>query len=129
MESEDKHNFSFGRKRCAAKIKSKSLLMIQQSLQFNLLCVQKMILYQIVVRISKRQFLSMTLCTSLMRGTSRPMYILNTVLLSTLKLLQKSARSTENGITFPDPAKNSSAIRATMNITVLLMSSMAVLSF
>ena len=40
--------------------------MILQSLQFILFCVQKMIIYQTVARISKRLFLSMTLCISLM---------------------------------------------------------------
>ena len=34
------------------------------------------------------------------------MEILIVVLLSNLKLLQKADRSTENGITFPDPVKN-----------------------
>ena len=51
------------------------------------------------------------------------------ILLSTLKLLQKSDRSTENGITFPDPVENPSAFPATINITVLLMSSIALISF
>ena len=37
-----------------------------------------------------------------------------------MKLLQKSDRSTENGITFPDPVKNPNAIPATINIPVLL---------
>ena len=63
-------NFSFYKKRCAATKNPKSLPMILQSLQFILICVQKMILYQMVVRISKRLFLSMTLCASLMRRTS-----------------------------------------------------------
>ena len=64
------NNFSLYKKRCAATIKLKSLLKIPQSLQFIVFCVQKMILFQIVARISKRLFLSMTLCTSLMRRTS-----------------------------------------------------------
>ena len=51
------------------------------------------------------------------------------VLLSCLKLLQKSDRSTENGITFPDPVKNPSAFPATINMSVLLMSSIALISF
>ena len=51
------------------------------------------------------------------------------VLLSSLKLLQKSDRSTENGITFPDPVKNPSTFPATINISVLLMSSIALISF
>ena len=42
-----------------------------------------------------------------------------------LKLLQKSDRSTENVITFPDPVKNPSAFPAMINITALLMSSIA----
>ena len=51
------------------------------------------------------------------------------VLLPSLKLLQKSDRSTENGITFPDPVKNPSACPATINISVLFMSSIALKSF
>ena len=64
------NNFFLYRRRCAATIKPKSLPMILQSLQFILFCVQKMILYQIVARNSKKLFLLMTLCTSLMRRTS-----------------------------------------------------------
>ena len=64
------NNFSLHKKPCAARIKPKSLLMFLQSLQFILFCVQKMILYHIVAKISERLFLSMTLCTSLMRRTS-----------------------------------------------------------
>ena len=64
------NKFFLHKKRCAATIKPKSLLMILQSLQFILFCVQKMILYQIVAKISQRLFLSLTLCTSLMRRTS-----------------------------------------------------------
>ena len=45
-----------------------------------------------------------------------------------LKLLQKSDRSTENGITIPDPLKNLSAFPATINMSVLLMSSIALIS-
>ena len=56
------------------------------------------------------------------------MYILIVVLLSCLKLLQKSDRPTENGITFPDPLKNSSTFPATINISVLLMSSIGLIS-
>ena len=50
------------------------------------------------------------------------------VLISTLKLLQKSDRSSENRITFPDLLKNPSAIAATVNLTSLLMSSIALIS-
>ena len=64
------NNFSLHKKRCAATIKPKSLLMILQSLQFILFCVKKMILYQIVAIILERLFLSMTLWKSLMRKTS-----------------------------------------------------------
>ena len=46
-----------------------------------------------------------------------------------LKLLQKSDRSTENGIIFPDPEKNPNAFPATINLTFLLISSIALLSF
>ena len=54
---------------------------------------------------------------------------LDCALLSTLKLLQKSDRSTENGITFPDAVKNSTAFPVTINITVLLMSSITLICF
>ena len=122
-------DFSLCRKQCAARIKPKSLLMIPQSLQFILFCVQKMIFYQFLGRISKRLFRSMTLCTSLMRRKSWPKKMLIGVLFSALKLLQKSDRSTENGITFPDPVKNQSAFPVTINITVFLMSSITVINF
>ena len=110
-------------------MKPKSLLMILQSLQFILFCVHKMILYQTVVRFSKRLFLSMTLCTSLMRRTSWHMYTLIVVLLSTLKLLQKLNRSNENRSSFPDPVKNPSAFAAAINLTVVLVSSIALTPF
>ena len=42
---------------------------------------------------------------------------------------KKRDRSTENGITFPDPVKNLSAIPTTINITVPLMSSKSLLYF
>ena len=67
------NNFSLCRKRRASNLEPKSLLMILRSLQFTLFCVQKMILYQIVVRISEKLFLLMTICTSLMKRTSLPM--------------------------------------------------------
>ena len=51
------------------------------------------------------------------------------VLRSSLKLLQKSDRSTENGITFPDPLKNPNAFPATINIPVMLMNSIALITF
>ena len=88
-----------------------------------------MMLYQILVRMSERLFLLMTSCTSLTRRASWPVYILFVVLLSSMKLLQKSDRLTENGITFADPMKNGSAFPATMNISVLLMSSIPLISF
>ena len=50
------------------------------------------------------------------------------VLLSCLKLLQKSDRSTENRYKFPDPVKNPSAFPATISMSVLLMSSLALTS-
>ena len=103
--------------------------MILQSLQFILFCVRKMILYQIVVLMSKGLFHLMTLYNSLTRGTWWLMQILIAVLSSSLKLLQKSDRSTENGITFPDPVKNPNALSAKINIPVLLMSSIALISF
>ena len=49
------------------------------------------------------------------------------VLLSILKLLQTSNRSTENGITFPDLVENPGAFPVTINITVSLMSSITLI--
>ena len=123
------NRFSFCRRWCAATIKPKSLLMILQRLQFILFCVQKMILCQIGARISKRLFFSLTLCTLLLKRTSWPLKILIVVLLSTLKLLQKSYSSTENGNTFPHPVENPSAFPVTNSITVLLISSINLISF
>ena len=57
------------------------------------------------------------------------MKILIVVILSTLKLLQKTERSTENGITFPDFLKNPSAFPVTIGITVLYMSSITLIIF
>ena len=57
------------------------------------------------------------------------MKILIVVLLSKMKPLQKSERSTENGITFPDPVKNPSAFPVMIGITVILMSSKTLISF
>ena len=42
---------------------------------------------------------------------------------------KKINRSSENEITFPDPVKNPNAFPATINIPVLLMSSIALISF
>ena len=66
----------------------------------------------------KKLFLSMRLCTSMMRRTSQPMMISIVVLISTLKRLQKSQTSTENGITMPDPVINPCAFPVTIGITV-----------
>ena len=123
------NSFSLCRKRCATSIKTKSLPMILQSLQFILFGVQKMTLYQIVVTTSKTPFLLMTLCTLLMGITSLPMLILTMVLLFTLKLLQKSDRSTHNGIKIPEPVKNPSVFPATINITFLILCSIALKNF
>ena len=112
--------FSLCKKRCATTKKAKSRLMILKTLQFILFCVQKMILYHSVARIPRRLFLLMTFCTSLMTRTSYPMEILIVVLLSTLKLLQKSGRSNENGITFPDAVKNPSAFPVTIGRSAYL---------
>ena len=71
----------------------------------------------------------MTFRTSLMRRTSWPMKIWIVLLLSTLELLQKSDRSFENGITFPNPVENPSVFPVTINITVLLMRSKTLISF
>ena len=123
------NNFSLCRKRYTTTIYPYSRLMILQSLQFILFCVRKMILYQIMVRMSKRLFHLMTFYTSWTRRTWWLMQILIVVLRSSLKLRQKSDRLTENGIIFPDPVKNPNAFPATINILVLLMSSIALISF
>ena len=57
------------------------------------------------------------------------MKILIVVFPSTLKLLKKSERSTESGITFPDAVKNPSAFPVTIGITILLLSSITLISF
>ena len=57
------------------------------------------------------------------------MKILIVVLLFTLKLQQKSERSTENGNTFPDLLKNPNSFPVTIGITVLLMSSITPIAF
>ena len=57
------------------------------------------------------------------------MLILIVVSISSLNLLQNSNRSTENGITFPDPVRNPTAFPATINIPALLMSSIALIFF
>ena len=46
-----------------------------------------------------------------------------------MKILQNLDRSTEHRITFPDPVKNPNAFPATINISVLLMSCIALISF
>ena len=46
-----------------------------------------------------------------------------------MKLLQKTERSTDNGITFPDLVEKPSAFPVTIGITVLLMSSITLISF
>ena len=47
------NNSSLCKKRCATTITLKTLPKIQQSLQFILFCIRKMILHQIAVKISK----------------------------------------------------------------------------
>ena len=88
-----------------------------------------MILYQSLARISKRTVSFEDIVLSLMSRASWPVKNLIVVLLSTLKLLQKTSKSTENGIIFPDPVKNPSAFPITINKTVLLMSSISLTSF
>ena len=51
------------------------------------------------------------------------------ILLSTLKFLQKSETSNENGITLPDPVKNPSVLPVTIGKTVLLTNSITLISF
>ena len=63
------NNISLCKKRCTTTVNPYPLLMILQSLQFSVFCVRKMILYQIVVQMSKRLFLFRTLYISLTRRT------------------------------------------------------------
>ena len=85
--------------------------------------------YQIVVIISRRLLLSMTWCTSLIRRTSSPMWILIVVLLSTLKLLGKSNISTESRRIFPSSLQAQLHPQKTINVTVVLMRSISLTSF
>ena len=121
------NNFSFRRKRCATKKNKKSLLMVLKSLQIILICVPKMVLYQIVVRISKVLFLSMTLCISIMTRT-RDFVDFDCGITFYPETPAKSDKSTENGIIFPDLVKNPSAFPATINTTVLLMNCIPLIS-
>ena len=57
------------------------------------------------------------------------MYNLIVVLRSSLKLVQGSDTSAENGITFPDPVKNPNAFPATINIPIVFISSIPLISF
>ena len=50
----------------------------------------------------------------------------DSVLLSSLKLLQESERSTEDGKTFPDTVKNPTSFQVTINITVAFISKLIV---
>ena len=90
---------------------------------------RRLVVFQIMIIISRRRFLSMTWCTLLMRRKSWPMYILVAVLLFTLKLLQTSKGSTENGKTLPDPVKKPSASQMKIPITVLLLISKTLITF
>ena len=62
-------------------------------------------------------------CTSLMKRRAWVTSILIAVLLTTLKFLHRSKRSTENGKTIADLAKNPSASQITISITVALLRS------
>ena len=90
---------------------------------------RRLIVFQILILLPRGQFLSMTWCTSLMRRKSWLMYTLVAVLLSTLKLLQTSKGSTENGKTLPDPVKKPSASQMKIPITVLLLISETLITF
>ena len=63
-------------KQCETKLKTKTLFVILENLQFILLCVQKLISFQIGVISSWRPFFSITLSSSFMRRTSWPIYIM-----------------------------------------------------
>ena len=117
------------KKRCTTKTKPKTLVRILKKFQFILLCVGKLILFQNEVISSKRLFLSMTMCISLMRRRSWPLWILIVLLPSTLKLGQTSDISTDNIKTIPEPVKNPGAFQLRINVTVLLMNSLPLTSF
>ena len=105
--------------------------MIRQSLQFILFCVQKKILYQIVVRSSKRLFLfsfddnvdfidEENNVTCIHFDFSITFYPETPTKIRQINWERKY---------FPDPVKNPSAVPATINITILLMSSIRLISF
>ena len=62
----------FRMKRCTTTIKPRTLLMVLHNLKFLLIWSRKLTLHQIVVKFSEKRFRSMTLCTLLMKRTSRP---------------------------------------------------------
>ena len=102
--------------------------MILQSLQFILFCVRKMILYQIVVRVSKKT-VSFDDIVHFIDEENMVTYVdFDCGITFSLKILQKLDRSTENRITFPDPVKSPNAFPATINISVSLMSRIALIS-
>ena len=103
--------------------------MILQSLQFILFCVRKMILYQIVVRMSKRWFLfdDVVDCIDEENIVSYVNFDYGITFLS--ETPTKIRQINRERITFPDPVKNPSAIPATINMSLLLLSSIALISF
>ena len=87
-----------------------------------------MILYQIVVRMSKKLFFYNGV--HFIDEENMVTYaVFDCGITFFLNVLQKSDRSTENGNTFPDPVKNPNEFPATFNIPVRLMSSIGLISF
>ena len=97
--------------------------MIRQSLHFILFCVRQKILYQIVVDCQKEvvHFIDEENMVTYVDCDCGITFFPETP--------KKRGRSTENGITFPDPVKNRKAFPARINTLVLLISSKALLSF
>ena len=102
--------------------------MILQSLQLILFCVRKMILYQIVVQMSKKT-VSFEDFVHFIDEENIVTYVdFDCGITFFPGTPTKSDRSTENGITIPHPVKNPNAFSATINIPVLLMRSIALIS-
>ena len=101
--------------------------MVLQRLQFFLLYVEKMILYQILVGLSERLFPPMTLCASLVGKLT---YVNSDCSLTFLHEDPIKNRQINRKVsTFPDPVENSSAIPGMIYKTVPLMSNKHVISF
>ena len=109
--------FLFCKKRCKTTINPYSLLMVLQSLQGILFCIRKMILYQIVVRMSTISFDDVVHFID--EGNIVTYVDFDCDITFFPETRTKSDRSTEKGTTFPDPMKNPSAFPAPINRSVI----------